>query len=83
MRSGTDGVIALGVFQALCQVMGTLGKSIRKTGMLVNSDGSPMDFEDLAEMPRLDVDVLTEAIEMLVSVASVKTSTSRRVISAK
>ena len=77
MRSGTDGVIALGVFQALCQVMGTLGKSIRKTGMLVNSDGSPMDFEDLAEMTRLDVDVLTEAIEMLVSVGWLSTDKER------
>ena len=65
MREGQQGVIALGVFQALCQIMGTLSKDIRKSGILANSDGTGMEVADLWEITRIDVADLEHSLELL------------------
>lgn len=65
MREGQQGVISLGVFQALCQIMGTLSKDIRKSGILANSDGTGMEVADLWEITRIEVADLTRSIELL------------------
>ena len=53
MRKGKDGIAALGVFQALCQIMATLPLEIRKGGSLINSDGTEMDLFDISEITRI------------------------------
>lgn len=65
MREGHEGIIALGVFQALCQVMGTLSKEIRKSGFLSNSDGSGMDMADIREITRMEPADLDKGLELL------------------
>ena len=65
MREGSHGVVALGVFQALCQVMGTLEKSTRKIGFLANSDGSGMEVADLWEITRIKVVDLERSLQLL------------------
>lgn len=69
MRSGPEGVIALGVFQALCQCMAGLSLEARKRGETINSDLSPLDLEDLADLTRLPIDLLSSAIDLLTSAA--------------
>ena len=65
MRKGTEGVIALGVFQALCQALGTLSKDARKTGVLANSDGSGMEMADLREITRISAADLGGGLALL------------------
>tara|TARA_R110000772_G_scaffold173326_3_gene285285 strand:- start:2785 stop:3570 length:786 start_codon:yes stop_codon:yes gene_type:complete len=65
MREGQHGVIALGVFQALCQIMGTLSKDIRKSCILANSDGTGMEVADLWEITRIEVADLKTSLELL------------------
>ena len=65
MRSGKDGIIALGVFSALCQYTATLPKELR--GKLCNSDSSPMDIEDISEITRMEVADIRHASGMLVA----------------
>ena len=52
-RKGTQGLIALGVFHSLCQLMGTLSKEVRAAGKFINTDGSGMEVADLQEMTRM------------------------------
>lgn len=68
MRSGAGGVLALGVFQSLCQCLASLSQEARRDGTLQNGDGSPMDLDDLLDLTRLPEDVLTDAISLLSSV---------------
>lgn len=65
MREGQSGVIALGAFQALCQVMGTLSKDTRKSGILANSDGTGMEVADLREITRIDSADLEGSLKLL------------------
>ena len=65
MRHGKEGIIALGVFSALCQHTATLSKELR--GKLSNSDGTPMDLEDIAEITRMKVADIRHAGGMLVA----------------
>ena len=65
MREGTSGVIALGVFQALCQVLGTLPMEARKVGILSNSDGTGMELADLQEITRISSADLEVGLELL------------------
>ena len=65
MRQGKDGVIAYGVFMALCQYMATLSKESR--GSFVNSDGTEMDFDDLSEVTRIEVADIRHATGTLVA----------------
>ena len=64
MRQGKDGVLAYGIFMALCQYMATLPKESR--GCFVNSDGSQMDFDDLSEVTRIKVADIRHATGTLV-----------------
>lgn len=52
---GQEGVIAFGVFQALCQVMATYSKETRATGEFRHSDGSGMELADIWEITRMEV----------------------------
>ena len=65
MRNGKEGITALGVFSALCQYTATLPKELR--GRLANSDGSPMDIEDISEITRMEVADIRHASGMLVA----------------
>ena len=65
MRQGKDGVMAYGVFMALCQYMATLSKESR--GSFVNSDGTEMDFDDLSEVTRIEVADIRHATGTLVA----------------
>jgi hypothetical protein len=65
MREGSVGVAALGVFQALCQIMATLPKETRESGKLTNSDGTGMEVADLWEMTRIQVADLEQGLELL------------------
>jgi hypothetical protein len=65
MRNGKDGILALGVFAALCQHTATLSKDLR--GRLCNSDGSAMDIEDISEITRMKVADIRHAGGMLVA----------------
>lgn len=51
MRKGAHGLLCLGVFSAMCQLMATLPKAHR--GRLMNSDGTPMELEDIMELCRM------------------------------
>lgn len=53
MRMGKDGILALGVFQALCQSMATQTIESRRAGAFLNSDGTPMEIPDILELSRL------------------------------
>ena len=65
MRQGKDGIVAYGVFMALCQYMATLSKESR--GSFVNSDGTEMDFDDLSEVTRIEVADIRHATGTLVA----------------
>jgi hypothetical protein len=56
-------MMAFGIFQALCQLSATLGKSVR--GTFRNSDGTPMDVAQLAALLRLQECHLSAALEIL------------------
>lgn len=56
-------MMAFGVFQALCQLSATLGKSIR--GRFENTDRAPMDLQQLACLLRIEVCHLVAALEIL------------------
>lgn len=67
-RMGADGIMALGVFQALCQVLASLSHESRKAGEFRNSDGSLLDLDDLEDLTRIPADLLEPAIQILLSV---------------
>lgn len=56
-------MMAFGVFQALCQLSATLGRSVR--GSFKNSDGTPMDIQQLSALLRLQECHLSAALEVL------------------
>ena len=68
MRQGVDGVLAFGVFRALCQAFATLPLETRATGAFANSDGSPMTVDDLAELVRIDAEIVENALGILAEV---------------
>lgn len=65
MREGSPGVMALGVFQALCQTMGTFPRDVRATGEFRNSDGTSMELADLWEITRIQEADLRQALALL------------------
>lgn len=58
-----QGMMAFGVFHAICQLSATLGKSVR--GRLKNTDGEPMEIEQIATLLRLQICHLSAALEIL------------------
>ncbi len=68
MKSGSKGLAAFGVFQALCQLMGGLGVDARKVGETRNSDGSLLDLEDLSDLIRVNSKQIDDAISLLCEV---------------
>ena len=68
MRMGQDGLVAFGVFQALCQCMATLCHDARKEGNFSNSDGSNLDLQDISDLTRISADILTSSITTLTDV---------------
>ena len=65
MRKGKDGIVAFGVFQALCQVMATYSKETRASGEFRHSDGSGMEVADIWEITRMKVADDWQIIETL------------------
>lgn len=72
MRSGTEGLVAFGVFQALCQAMATLSQEARKEGAFRNSDGSIMEMDDLSDLTRIPDEALALAIDRLIKIGWVE-----------
>lgn len=56
-------MMAFGVFQALCQLSATLGRSVR--GRFENSDGTPMDIQQISCLVRLEICHVSAALEIL------------------
>lgn len=65
MAAGTDGVLALGVFQAICQWSATCRPGVR--GTCARSDGRPLTVPQLASFLRISTGVLERAIPLLAS----------------
>tara|TARA_R110000772_G_scaffold267931_2_gene393144 strand:+ start:986 stop:1807 length:822 start_codon:yes stop_codon:yes gene_type:complete len=65
MRMGDKGLLAFGTFQSLCQLMAGLSHEARKEGAMMNSDGSPLDLEDIADLTRIEIGTLKESISIL------------------
>lgn len=65
MVYGVEGIMALGVFQAICQWSATCRPPIR--GSLSRSDGKPLSMKQLAMILRMPEDVVTRSIELLMS----------------
>lgn len=68
MKMGKDGIIAFGVFQALCQMIATMASDARKKGAAEGSNGEPFDLADLADLTRIDEKTLSKSIEILVGI---------------
>jgi hypothetical protein len=58
-----EAMMAFGVFQALCQLSATLGKSTR--GSFKNTDGTPMDLQQISCLVRIQECHLSAALEIL------------------
>lgn len=56
-------MMAFGVFQSLCQLSATLGRSVR--GSFKNSDGTPMDLQQISCLLRLESCHVSAALEIL------------------
>jgi len=56
-------MMAFGVFQALCQLSATLGRSTR--GTFKNSDGTSMDLQQLSCLLRIEICHVSAALEIL------------------
>lgn len=56
-------LLAFGVFQALCQLSATLGRSVR--GSFKNTDGTAMDIQQIACLVRIQECHLVAALEIL------------------
>jgi hypothetical protein len=67
-RQGTAGFAAIGVFQALCQTLATMRKEARAAGRFQNSDGTPMDLEDVWDIARVPPEVGTAALPLLLEI---------------
>jgi hypothetical protein len=60
---GSAGLLALGVFQALCQLAATMKKDAR--GKFVRSNGSAMPLRQIALLIRVEICHLEQAVEIL------------------
>jgi hypothetical protein len=58
-----EAMAAFGIFQALCQLSATLGRLTR--GTFRNSDGSPMDIQQISCLLRIEKCHLSAALEIL------------------
>ncbi len=67
MSYGEAGLLAFGVFQAICQWSATRRPETR--GRLVRNDGSPLNERQLATHLRIDISHLSPALELLKSPA--------------
>lgn len=68
LSSIKGGFEAFGVFQALCQLHATNeAKSVRLLGTLSRSDGRPMTVQIIANILRIEKDVLENALKILSS----------------
>ena len=65
MSHGTPGVIAFGVFQAICQWSATSIPGVR--GRVARSDGRDISVRQLATLLRIDQTTVSDAIELLTS----------------
>ena len=65
MSHGTQGIIAFGVFQAICQWSATNRQEIR--GQLARSDGSALNVRQVAAFIRMPPDIVENAIRLLSS----------------
>lgn len=63
MAHGADGVLAIGVFQGICQWSATCRPVIR--GLLARSDGKPLSTRQLALTLRMPEEVVKKALELL------------------
>lgn len=57
------GMMAFGVFQAICQLSATFGRSLR--GAFRNTDGSPMSLQQISCLLRMEICHLSAALEVL------------------
>lgn len=62
---GEGGILALGVFQALCQITATWTKDRR--GRFEKSKGNPMSVRQIAALIRMPEDVVSRSVQLLAS----------------
>jgi len=62
-EQGQDGLIALGVFSALCQLMATQPKETR--GSFIKSNGDPMTPKRLSVLTHIDEAVMIRSLKLL------------------
>jgi len=60
---GNDGLIALGVFSALCQLMAKQPKETR--GSFLKSNGEPMSVKRLSILTHIEIDAMERSLQML------------------
>ena len=77
MRHQEDGVLSLGLFQALCQSMATLPIDVRKTGTFFRTSMEPMDLDDLIELTRAPFESFEIALPLLSQIGWVEMDSSR------
>jgi len=63
--NGQEGIMAFGIFAALCQLSATLPKEVR--GTFKRSSGEPMSMRQIALLIRVDVCHLSAALQLLAS----------------
>ena len=73
MRKGAQGVIAFGVFRAICQLYATFVPVVRQSGAMTHSGGSEMDLDDLAELTRIDRKLIADSLPILQEVGWIST----------
>lgn len=66
-QRGSEGLAALGVFQALCQLMATLPRAARVRGAFVRENGQPMTMRQLSLKTGIAEDLLESATNLLAS----------------
>jgi len=76
MKHGEEGVLALGVYQALCQLTAT--NNAKNRGEFIHSDGTPMDLEDLADLLRMPEEVISKSLPLLGGVGWITEVGSRK-----
>ena len=65
MSHGARGVLAFGVFQAICQWSATNRQTVR--GKLARSDGSALNVRQVAAVVRIPEPIVSDAVELLCS----------------
>lgn len=74
---GMRGLLALGVFCALCQLLGTLRTSHRRACAFLDHLGEPLTLDRIAARSRLPLDVLAEALPLLTQIGWIHTATAQ------